>query len=289
MNTTLPGLFACLLMVLGCGPSQKAQDEVSAHPAVGVIRDFPADGKSIVIRHEEIPGVMPRMTMTLNVRNPDSLIGLREGDEVRFRLHIGRQEHWIDSIERIGHQPSPPFTTVANEQPVKELGNGHAIPDFEWLDEDGRIRSMKDFRGVSVALTFIFTRCPLPEYCPRMTRHFSETQELLLKRPEKPTHWQFLSLSFDPDFDTPEVLKRYAETARGGRSTRWMFGALGSNTISRLAAGLDLGIVPDGAGFSHNLRTVVIDARGRIHRQFDGNGWTPAELAEAVVEAARVP
>ena len=260
---------------------------VRSHDATGIIREFSTDGHSVVIRHDEIPGVMPKMTMTLNVRDSNSLNGLREGDEVRFRIHIGADEHWIDSIERTGHQTPKAPASASIRQTGSELTNGQMMPDFEWLAEDRSIRRISDYRGNSVAFTFVFTRCPLPEYCPRMTRNFHDARELLLKNSDGSTRWKLLSLSFDPGFDTPEVLGRYAEASREGVSTGWSFGVLSANTLSNIAPRLDLRIVPDSDGFSHNLRTVVLDATGRIHRQFDGNGWTATELAKTLLEASR--
>jgi protein SCO1/2 len=288
MNPSPSTFLAILFLLSGCGPSPREDDAYTTHPATGVIRELPSDGKSVVIRHDEIPGVMPKMTMALNVRDPGSLTGFREGDEVRFRLHIGTNEHWIDSIQWVGHNVDTDSAKTFS-RPGDELKLGDPMPDFDWRGEEGQIRRLAEHRGSSVALTFIFTRCPLPEFCPRMTRNFSEARQLLLDRDTKSTNWLLLSLSFDPDFDTPSVLKHYAEASRGTNADHWTFGALASNTVSRLAPALDLRVVPDGGGFSHNLRTVVIDSEGRIHRQFDGNRWTPAQLADALIEAIHQP
>jgi protein SCO1/2 len=137
-----------------------------------------------------------------------------------------------------------------------------------------------------LAFTFLFTRCPLPDFCPRMSQNFAETRKLLLNTSGGPTNWQFLSISFDPEFDQPAVLSSYANYFREGNPDRWLFAAASTNTIASLAPHLDLMVVRDSSGISHNLRTVVLDPQGRIFRQFDGNQWPPQKLAEAMLVAA---
>jgi protein SCO1 len=122
-----------------------------------------------------------------------------------------------------------------------------------------------------------------------MSKDFAETRQLLLKTSAAPTNWQFLSISFDPEFDQPSVLSSYADFFRAGNADRWIFAAAPSNTLAELAPRLDLIVMHDGANISHNLRTVVLDPQGRIAQQFDGNEWTPQELADAILQAARPP
>lgn len=301
MKRTAPFCFRALvigpcsvllfLLVAGCGqPAPPAASATAtSYPARGVIREFPTDGQGIVIRHEEIPGYMPKMTMTLTVRDTNELAGLREGDEVTFRLHVTDDNHWIDGLAKTG-QTNAPAEHPKPARPLRaDLRPGDLLPDFELLDEQGRTVRLADFRGKALAFTFIFTRCPLPEFCPRMTKHFARTRNELLTRTNAPANWQLLSLSFDPDFDSPAVLTRYAKSARGANPDRWLFGVLGTNTLATLAPQVDLMLNREGGSISHNLRTVVLDPKGRIHRQFDGNDWTPEQLADALAEAATQP
>jgi protein SCO1/2 len=138
-----------------------------------------------------------------------------------------------------------------------------------------------------VAFTFFFTSCPLPDYCPRMNQDFAATRALLRAAPQAPTNWQFLSISFDPGFDTPEILSGYARLYRGADTNQWLFAALPTNTLDAIAPRLNLMILRAGGGISHNLRTVVLDPQGRIYQLFDGNEWTPRQLADAMLAAAR--
>jgi protein SCO1/2 len=163
------------------------------------------------------------------------------------------------------------------------------LPDYELIAETGKAIRFSEFHGKAVAFTFIFTRCPLPDYCPRMGNNFAKTRELILATTNAPTNWQFLSISFDPDFDKPAVLSSYANIYRNDNADRWLFAAAPMSSLAQLAPRLDLMVNREASGsISHNLRTVVLDPQGRIHRQFDGNLWTPAQLADAVIEAANV-
>ena len=113
-------------------------------------------------------------------------------------------------------------------------------------------------------------------------------RKLLLADTNAPANWQLLSISFDPGFDQPGILAGYGNFYRGGNTNRWLFAAAPTNTLAALAPALDLMVIRDGPGFTHNLRTVVLDTQGRIARQFDGNHWTPEQLADAIRQAAKV-
>jgi protein SCO1/2 len=163
------------------------------------------------------------------------------------------------------------------------------LPDYEMSAENGKNIRFSDFRGKALALTFIFTRCPLPDFCPRMGQNFAKARDLMLASSNTTTNWQFLSISFDPDFDKPAVLSAYGNFYRKDNADRWLFAAAPMKSLKEIAPRLDLMFNREAGGsISHNLRTVVLDPQGRIHRQFDGNEWTPHQLAESLLEAARV-
>lgn len=253
----------------------------------GVVRSVPEGGRTLVVRHEEIPDYMPRMTMELNVRDTNEITGLERDDEITFQLVATTNTHWIRQIKRVGKvAPSEPPTPIS-PQLVKELAPGDLMPDYELLAEDGQTIRFSEFRGKALAFTFIFTRCPLPDFCPRMENNFAGARALLLTNTSAPTNWQFLSISFDPEFDTPEVLRGHARLYRHDNPDRWQFATASLKVLATLAPELDLMLAKEGGGsISHNLRTVVLDPQGRIHQQFNGNRWTPEELADAIRTAA---
>lgn len=292
MNLTSKRLLAALAAVLcGCDaqpPPDSARPAERVFDTRGVVRDIAPSRKTAVIRHEEIPGYMPRMVMELIVRHTNDLDGISVGDEIMFRLHATEDTHWIDTIRRVGKAQAEPGTSepLFADALDAELKPGDELPDAVFQSESGAPVRLKDFRGQALAFTFFFTRCPLPDYCPRMNRHFSEARRLLFERANAPTNWQLLCISFDAEFDRPAVLAGYARLYRGDNTNRWLFAAATPEVLTELAPSLDLQVAREGGSFAHNLRTVVLDPQGRIHRQFDGNEWTPAQLADAVVEAA---
>jgi len=289
MNSKLLLPIALLSSVL-MAPAASTNAPTQTHATRGLIREIAADRMTAVIRHEEIPGYMPAMTMELNVRDANELTGIVAGDTVTFRLLANDDTHWIDHIKKVTGltnavptAPPPPRITT-----VKELVPGDPMPAATFLDEHGQSVRFADFRGQAVAFTFFFTRCPLPDYCPLMNKHFSTTRRLLTNAINAPTNWSLLCISFDSEFDRPAVLAGYARAYRGDDTNHWLFASASAATLKSLAPQLDLVVQQDGPGFSHNLRTVVLDTQGRIHRQFDGNRWTAEQLATALREAAQV-
>ncbi|MGA9780232.1 MAG: copper-binding protein [Limisphaerales bacterium] len=264
-----------------------------SYSARGVVEKIAPDLSHITIHHQAIPGYMMEMTMDFTVKNTNELSGISPGDEITFTLVGSSNDEWVENIHRIGH--SAETTTNGMSMPMNmsgsmmmpELKPGDLLPDYTLTAEDGKQIHLSDFRGKVLAFTFFFTRCPLPDYCPRMNNNFEETRKILLADANAPTNWQFLSISFDPGFDTPEVLANYAGVYRGDDTNRWLFASAPTNVLADAAVRLDLMVMRQGNNISHNLRTVVLDTAGRIYKQFDGNQWTPQQLADAIVQAAR--
>jgi protein SCO1/2 len=259
--------------------------------ARGVIREFPTEGKTIIVRHEEIPGFMPRMTMEFDVRDTNELRGLQKGDAIVFLVKATEEESWIEGIRRASTNDLPPLPpagpSAASLLQVAQLKPGDLLPDAELLAEDGRSIKLSDFHGRALAFTFIFTRCPLPNFCPRMNQHFSRARDLLT--PQKgSTNWQFLSISFDPDFDKPGVLSRYAHSYRGQSTDRWLFASAPTNVLASMSPLLDFRYADEGGSLVHNLRTVVVDPQRRVFKQFNGNAWKAEDLAQAMLDAGKM-
>jgi protein SCO1/2 len=267
---------------------EDGETNAAFYDAHGVVREITADHRAVTIQHEAIAGYMPAMTMEFPVKNTNELDGISPSDEITFKLAVRENGDWVEGIRFVAHRiESVTNGVVTIHVPTAELKTGDRLPDFELTTETGDKIHISDFRGRVLAFTFFFTRCPLPDYCPRMSKNFAETRQLLLNIPNAPTNWQFLSISFDPEIDQPVVLSSYANYFREGNSDRWLFAAASNHTLADLAPKLDLMVVHDEAGITHNLRTVVLDPQGRIFRQFDGNEWIPQKLADAMLVAMR--
>jgi len=282
-------LLCALLLLAAAGVYPSSADDQTFHsyPARGVVEQIAPDRHQVTIHHQNIPGYMMEMTMDFPVKDTNELNGISVGDQITFTLVVGQTNDWVENIHRVGHTDkmmsssmSMPGDTFAKFKP------GDKLPDGELITEDGRHMHFSNFRGKAVAFTFFFTRCPLPNYCPLMNRNFEQARALLLSRSDAPTNWELLSISFDPEYDTPQVLSDYAGAYRGTNAAQWLFADATTNTLAHLAPRLGLMVMRQGDNISHNLRTVVIDPQGRIYRQFNGNEWTAQQLADALMAAA---
>jgi len=281
----------CFLIFALFSLAASAQTNQAVHPAKGVVVSIAPADKTITIKHETIPGYMQAMTMPFEVQDTNELAGLTPGDQVSFRIVIENNHGWIDQIQKTGARTNTPPTTgpFRHVRDVEPLDEGDALPDYHFTNQLGQAISTAQFKGQALAITFLFTRCPYPNFCPLMANNFAAAQNKLLTMPNAPTNWHLLTISFDPENDTPEVLRNYAQ-AHGADPAHSTFatGAL----IDITAIGDQFGLVfwkEQGSIISHNLRTVVIDASGRVQKIFSGNTWQPEDLVAEMVKASKVP
>jgi protein SCO1/2 len=263
-------------------------DGTTSYAASGIMETISPDRHTATIHNYEIPGYMAEMTMDFPVRDTNELNSVLPGDIIKFSVIVSKTDSWIQNVKRTGQ--TAPVTTngmQATSGMPADLGPGDLLPDGSLITEDGRQIHFSDFKGKAVAFTFFYTRCPLPNFCPLMNRNFASARDLITSTINAPTNWEFLSISFDPATDTPAMLGSYAGLFRGENPGHWLFAAATTNTLATLAPALDLMVVREDNSISHNLRTVVLDPHGRIYHQFDGNQWTPRELADAILAAAR--
>jgi protein SCO1/2 len=254
----------------------------------GVVKGIQPDGKTVEIRHEAITNYMPAMTMPFEAKEPKELAGLKAGDVVSFRLTATDKDSWIDHIQKLSSTASNEPPTTGNFRLVRDvepLQVGDPLPDYHFTNELGQAVSTSRFKGQAVAITFIFTRCPLPNFCPRMSSNFSEVQRKLVAM-HSFTNWHLFTISFDPEFDTPPILKAYAERF-GAKPDHWNFLTGALIDIDAIAEQFGEMFWREQGALNHNLRTVVVDASGRVQRVFTGNSWTSDELVEEMLKAGR--
>jgi protein SCO1/2 len=245
-----------------------------------------------VIDHETIPDHMPAMVMPFRAARPSELTPLATGDEILFDYIVDGFESWIENIVATGKKRlASPSARATASTPVREpLKVGDLLPDREFLNEAGEPIRLSDSRGKAVALTFVFTRCAMPEACPKMMRNFAAVSEALKADSAAPSNWQLLTISFDSFHDTPEKMKAYGQ-AYGYDPSRWrLLSSDSCCTIKDIAGDVDLRYSDDPASsMQHNLRTVVLDTTGRITKIFTDETWTVEELVSALREAAKTP
>src|SRR5438093_3514758 len=225
----------------------------------GVVKELKPDGKTVEIRHEEVTNYMPAMTMPFEAKNPKELTGLKAGDAVVFRLTVTDTNSWIDQIRKLT-PPSPTElpsrSTWRLVRDVDPLQVGDPLPEYHFTNEQGQAVSTRQFKGQALAITFIFTRCPLPNFCPLMSNHFSKAQKNLLARQGGPANWHLLTISFDPEFDTPAVLKAYAQRF-GADAAHWSFVTGDLIDITAIAEQFGEKFWLEQGALNHNLRTAV--------------------------------
>jgi protein SCO1/2 len=280
---------------LGSGLCGWAQSLVSTnqhtYEAKGVVKELSADGKTVVIQHEEIPNYMPAMTMPFAVKDTNELRGLQPGDAVAFRMVISNADAWVEHFTKSSStnlNKLPPGLGFHVVRDVDPLGIGDPLPEYHFTNELGHAVSTAEFKGQVFAFTFFFTRCPYPLFCPLMSNNFDAAQKKLLALTNAPARWHLLSISFDTEHDTPAELKDYA--SRYSPDPRhWSFVTGDLTEITAIGDQFGEYFGSDGSGgVTHNLRTVVIDPEGRVRKVFTDNKWTSDELVAEMLKAAAV-
>ena len=253
----------------------------------GVVEEIKTDGKSAVIKHEEIPNYMAAMTMEFETRDTNELRGLKTGDAISFRLTVTGDDGWIDQVKKLNVPPTetPSRATIRRVRDVEMLNVGDVLPDYHFTNELGRAVSVSQFKGQALAITFIFTTCPFPTMCPRLSQNFSETQKKLQAMPDALTNWHLLTISFDPEKDTPAVLRNYAERFKYDPQ-HWSFLTGDLIEITAIAEQFGETFWREGGSISHNVRTAVIDPSGKVQKIIPENKWTSDELVEEILRAA---
>ncbi len=275
--------LACCLQAGRADESRLSPSAAREFAVKGVIRRLEPGNGRVVIAHEAIPGFMEAMTMPFLAKPANSLDGFRAGDSIAFRLHVDEEKSWIEQVVKIPALPSEPTGTnlepaQASSSMVAPHSSRHPLLNYAFTNELGQPVRLADFRGQVLALTFFFSRCPVPEYCPRLSKNFKEASQRLQTLPGAPTNYHFLSVTFDPEFDTPARLKAYAE-GFGYDSNHWSFLTGPADKIAELARPSGMKFERNGSFFNHDLRTLIIDPDGRLRMMFPVGG----NLSEAIV------
>ncbi len=274
-------LIVLILMIAGCSRQEPQETELVTFPLKGRVVSLDTTAQRIMIAHEEIPNYMMAMTMPFKVKNPALMEGLVPGDSVVATLAVSHTESWLETVQKVSGT-EPVEVLSADDILLAHLFKvGDVIPDNALTNQSGKRIRFSDFRGKVVALTFVYTRCPLPDFCLRMSDHFARLQKALKKDPSLNGKWHLVTISFDPKFDTPKVLRSYAESYNADLST-WDFATDSVATITKFTDGFGLSFAAEQGLITHNLRTVVIDRNGAIREILKGNEWTVDQLEHSM-------
>lgn len=268
----------------------KKPDNGKSYKLKGIVRKIDKDSGQVMIRHEEIPGYMKAMTMPFDLKGQEVLGELFPGDEVEGELVVK-----ADDIELKGlviTNPAPPASikfgpngVEVQAKPVTLIA-GEMVPEFKFTLQDGKPAKLGDYRGKLVVLTFIYTRCPLPTFCPMMDRKFGELAARLAAT-GKGDAVRLLSISFDPEHDTPEALTKHA-AAKGAKTPLWSFGVATHEELGKFGPLLGLTYGPGEKEVIHNLVTAVIGPDGtllRLDQGSSGGAWTVDDMNASLIKA----
>ena len=277
-------------VVVVAGSDAETEEVPKEFEVRGVVRKVNADRAQLIVKHEEIPGYMAAMTMPFDVRPTNEMSKVKPGDRIAFRMLVTTNDGWIDRIRVLGQDTNaaPDPQPVRFVSAAKALAAGDLLPDYTLTNELGRTIRLSDYRGKVLAFTFIFTRCPFPDFCPRITDHFSRTLKKLNAKPGAPADFHLLSISFDPQHDTPELLLAYAERYAYDPK-KWSLATGAWDQLEPLTShfGLIFGRDVPPEKMEHNLRTVVVKPDGRIQAILNSNDWEVDELVTEIEKAAK--
>ena len=291
------------ILTIGCNESSDGLILSSSNSAKNINLTFEVKGivlkiseneNKVHIEHEEIPNYMSAMTMPFLVRDKNVFELIRKGDEIKFELNVTDKESWIEKIDVVLRPKREQLSTKnepinsLNSEEIEPLRVGDELPNYSLINQENKKIQLNSFRGRILVFTFMYTRCPIPDFCPRMSQHFREVYDAL-KDINLNKDWHLLSISFDPDFDTPEILKNYSK-AFSSDFKKWSFVTGNSPVIDDMISRFGIIVRRQKASIAdwdHNLRTVIVDPNGVIQTIYIGNLWTPETLIQDLKRTAK--
>lgn len=281
LSWVLPLLGGCKAEPVRTYPLRGQILAIGVQPGPGARRD-------VTVKHEDIPNFMPAMTMPYYVKEPAALDAFAPGDLFTATLVLDGSAIFLADLKKTGRAELPPDARPVKIMDVMQPGD--EVPDDPLLDQTGAARKLSDWRGRALAVTFVYTRCPLPDFCPLMDRRFGELQRAIAADPALRDRIHLVSVSFDPAHDTPAAIQKHA-AARGADPRTWSYLTGPPAAIEHVTSRFGVSAITgaDAARtITHNLRTAVVDHRGRLVTIHSGNEWT-ADALLADLRKARGP
>jgi protein SCO1 len=270
-------LTAIIAVLAACSPPAKR------YPLQGEVISVEAPRGMIIVKHGDIPGLMPAMTMEYSVADAKQIEKLEPGDKITADLVVSANTGQLENIVLVSKGNGTPSSTY---QHIPE--KGEVVPDFVLTNQNAKRVHFHDFRGKVLLVTFIYTRCPLPDFCPRMSDNFRQIQKQLLATSGSQAHTAFLSISFDPEHDTPAVLKHYAsiydKPTKGQHPFDWQFAVPSPRDLPEIAKFFGLVLQPQNAQIVHSLSTTLISPDGKVEQWYDSNDWKPSDVAQLMIQ-----
>jgi protein SCO1 len=276
-------MFLLLLVLAAC----EKKPEGKRYEIEGRVVAVDSASRLLTVAHQEVAGMMPGMTMPFQVAHSEDWVfgKIAPGDHIHATLVM------TDHAELQGISFTKGSDTTGDGTTDLRLPDvGDSVPNFRLVNQSGKTVELQQFRGRPLLLTFVYTRCPLPDYCPRMSSNFQKILQQLQANPRVYAKAQLLSVSIDPEFDTPKVLHDYGESfvrRIDPEFQHWQFASGSPKEVRRAADFFGMSYNEKEGQIVHNLRTVLIGADGKVAKVYSGNQWTPAEVSRDYAAAAR--
>jgi protein SCO1/2 len=291
----LASSLLAVVALAGCHSGPQNSTHTATNPAYKV---FKLRGKvistnaatgEVTLDHEAIPGFMEAMTMPYKLKDASIVSELHPGDVITADVLVSQgadADVLLDHIVVVAQAKPDYKPAVIYHVPAP----GDKVPDFALRNQDGRTIHLDQYRGKELLVTFIYTRCPLPNFCPLVTRNFATIEKQLAADPALYARTHLLSVSFDPEHDTPERLRAYGSAYAGDAKTafaHWDFAVPQKPVLVEMAKYFDVGITPGAEDtINHTLSTTLIGRDGRVVRFYPGNEWTPEQVMADMRQAA---
>lgn len=266
------------MALTGCGTG--ASSTAKRYELHGKVVSVDAKNQTITVSHQAIPGYMDGMTMPFRLKDPALIPDVAAGDDISADLVVDGASTWLENpiLSRATADPSQPVSGTAKPEPSP----GDSVPDFNLTNQDGKRTHLNKYAGKSLALTFIYTRCPLPDYCILMNDNFAELERQLKTDPSLYGKTHLLTISFDPEHDSPAVLKTFGQARIGDTGAKafdhWEFATGTKSEIKEVAQYFGLTYIEETGQIVHSLRTAVIGPDGKLVKLYRGNEWKPDEV-----------
>jgi len=280
--------FLCLI-VLGPGCRRAKSPEAKRYPFTGRVISIDANQGTAVIDGDTVKNFMLAMTMTYKIKPASAVRQLGPGDSISAEVVViepdandreAEPDYWLENVKVTGHAEAP---NAPGPKAIGTPGPGAEVPDFAFTNQEGKPISLHQYRGKVLLLTFIYTRCPFQDFCPRMSSNFNQ----IYKQLGRDSSTRLLSVSFDPEHDKPKVLRDYAFSVAHAHDRalfrRWEFAVPSPADLPKIADFFALRATPEGGLITHNLSTTVIGPDGRIAKWYHGGDW---QVSDLIKEAA---
>jgi protein SCO1/2 len=275
------------ILPLACKP--RATGPEQRYPIKGKVVNVDKRGAVVNLAHESIPGYMDAMTMPFKLKDPSLLDVMADGDRLQATLVVAGVRSWLEDVVVVSESADTSATAANSLEPKA----GDQVPDFSLVNQHGKRITLGQYRDRALVVTFIYTRCPLPDYCPLMTEHFIDIEKSLAAEPELYAKTHLLSVTVDPEYDTPKVLREYAARElearmNGGKPdfAHWELATGSKDEVKRVASFFGMQYWQEGDQIIHSLRTAVIGPDGKLVKLYPGNEWKPQEV---IAELHRIP